>query len=237
MGQDSDTVVQIRPMISTNEIVLRLLAALVFSGAVGLQRELTGKTAGMRTHILVGVGAASYTLVSGYAFETTAASVDRIAAQVVSGIGFIGGGAILKERGSIKGLTTAAGLWAAAALGMAAGAGLYTISIVASLVVLLTLVVLRRVEKRMPGGRLETWALQVSLDSENTVEEVRKAVAPVCGKILLIGLESGGEVRATFSVKVPRHYDIAPLTQQLRTVGARSVAWRAGGNAEGDDVG
>ncbi len=224
-------------MISTYDIVLRLLAALLFSGAVGLQRELTGKTAGMRTHILVGVGAALYTLVSGYTFGTTAANADRIAAQVVSGIGFIGGGAILKERGSIKGLTTAAGLWAAAALGMAAGAGLYTMGIAASLVVLLTLVVLRRVEKRVLRRKLETWSLNVSLDSEIAVEEVRKAVTPNCCRISLIGLASGSEVRATFSVEVPHHYDIATLTQQLRTVGARSVAWRAGGNAEVDDVG
>ncbi len=223
-------------MISTYEIVLRLLAALLFSGAVGLQRELTGKTAGMRTHILVGVGAALYTLVSGYAFGTTAANADRIAAQVVSGIGFIGGGAILKERGSIKGLTTAAGLWAAAALGMAAGAGLYTIGVAASLVVLLTLVVLRRVEKRMLGGRLETWILHVSLDGEIAVEQVRQAVAPNCRKVSLIGLVSGSEVRATFSVEVPRHHDIATLTQQVRAVGARSVVWRAGGNAEVEDV-
>src|SRR5690348_5850589 len=105
-------------MISTQEIVVRLLAALLLCGAVGLQRALTGKAAGMRTHILVGVGAALFTLVSGYAFRTSPSNTDRIAAQIVSGIGFIGGGAILKERGSIRGLTTAAGLWAAAALGM-----------------------------------------------------------------------------------------------------------------------
>src|ERR671937_1811945 len=78
-------------------------------------------------------------LVSGYAFHTTASNADRIAAQIVSGIGFIGGGAILKERGSIKGLTTAAGLWTAAALGMAAGAGLYIMGIASAVIILLTL--------------------------------------------------------------------------------------------------
>src|SRR5205807_1906979 len=82
--------------------------------------------------------AALCTLVSGYAFHTTAANADRIAAQIVSGIGFIGGGTILKERGSIKGLTTAAGLWAAAALGMAAGAGLYFMGIATAVIILLT---------------------------------------------------------------------------------------------------
>lgn len=223
-------------MISTSEIVLRLLAALLFSGAVGLQRELAGKTAGMRTHILVGVGSALYTLVSGYAFGATA-SADRIAAQVVSGIGFIGGGAILKERGSIKGLTTAAGLWAAAALGMAAGAGLYTMGIAASLTVLLTLVALRRVEKRVVGRKPEIWTLGVTLEEGATVKQVRKVVAPHCRKITVAGLTSDRQVRVMFSVEMPRHPDIAAVTEQLRTAGVRSVTWRAGGNADVDEGG
>jgi putative Mg2+ transporter-C (MgtC) family protein len=84
-------------MISTSEVVIRLLVALLFCGAVGVQRCLAGKAAGVRTHVLVGMGAAIFTLISGYAFHTTPANADRIAAQVVSGIGFIGGGAILKE--------------------------------------------------------------------------------------------------------------------------------------------
>src|SRR5581483_1708521 len=144
-------------MITTQEIAIRLLAACLFCGAVGLQRALTGKAAGMRTHILVGVGSALFTLISGYAFHTTASNADRIAAQIVSGIGFIGGGAILKERGAIKGLTTAAGLWAAAALGMAAGAGLYVMGAAGAVIILLTLVALRRVELRFPRRALEVW--------------------------------------------------------------------------------
>src|SRR5439155_9143296 len=94
--------ITMKSMITSQEIIVRLLVALLLSGAVGFQRALTGKAAGMRTHILVGVGSALFTLVSGYAFHTTASNADRIAAQIVSGIGFIGGGAILKERGSIK---------------------------------------------------------------------------------------------------------------------------------------
>src|SRR5437764_4635544 len=154
--------ITMKSMISTQEIIVRLLVALGLSGVVGLQRALTGKAAGMRTHILVGVGAALFTLVSGYAFHTTASNADRIAAQIVSGIGFIGGGAILKDRGAIKGLTTAAGLWSAAALGMAAGAGLYFMGVATAVIILLTLVVLRRVELRLPRRSRERWSISIS---------------------------------------------------------------------------
>src|SRR5581483_3920041 len=143
-------------MITTQEIAIRLLAACLFCGAVGLQRALTGKAAGMRTHILVGVGSALFTLISGYAFHTTPANADRIAAQIVTGIGFIGGGAILKERGSIKGLTTAAGLWATAAIGMAVGAGLFAVAGFGTLIILVVLQVLHRIEAVVPHRNRRT---------------------------------------------------------------------------------
>lgn len=161
---------------SIQEIVVRLLAALLFAGSVGLQRALTGKAAGMRTHILVGVGSALFTLVSGSAFQTTAANADRIAAQIVSGIGFIGGGAILKERGSVKGLTTAAGLWSAVALGMAAGAGLYAMAAVTTALILGTLIALRRLEMHFPRRALETWAVRLTLDDGATLPPLDDAL-------------------------------------------------------------
>src|SRR5438874_2294930 len=221
-----------KSMISTQEIIVRLLVALVLSGAVGLQRALTGKAAGMRTHILVGVGSALFTLVSGYAFHTTAANADRIAAQIVSGIGFIGGGTILKERGSIKGLTTAAGLWAAAALGMAAGAGLYSMGIASAVIILLTLVVLRRVELRFPRRALETWSIRIALADGATVERVREAITPHCRKIALVALTRDEDTRLTFAVELPRRFDITALTEGLRAAGARSVTWLAAGDVE-----
>ena len=219
-------------MISTQEIIIRLLVALVLSGAVGLQRAFTGKAAGMRTHILVGVGSALFTLVSGYAFHTTASNADRIAAQIVSGIGFIGGGTILKERGSIKGLTTAAGLWAAAAMGMAAGAGLYSMGIAGAVIILLTLVVLRRVEVRFPRRMLETWSVRIALADGATIERVRETITPHCRRIALVALTSDEDVRLTFAVEIPRRFDIAALTEGLRAVGARSVTWLAAGDVE-----
>lgn len=117
------------------------LAALL-SGAVGAEREWTGARAGLRTHMLIAVGAALVTEIS-----THFGDGGRLAAQVVSGVGFLGAGTIIQSRGAVHGLTTAAGLWVAAALGIAAGAGAYGEAIVATVALLLILSALRPVER------------------------------------------------------------------------------------------
>ena len=107
--------------ISDGEILLRLAVVVVLCGAIGLEREAREQTAGLRTHVIVGLGSALFTLVSAYGF-TASTHVDptRIAAQIVSGIGFLGGGMILRYGMSVRGVTTAAALWISAAIGMAA---------------------------------------------------------------------------------------------------------------------
>ena len=121
------------------EMVLRLLLAAALGAAIGYQRERAGKTAGLRTHILICAGAALFTIGSLYGFGG-AADPARVAAGVVAGIGFLGAGAILHRQGGIvEGLTTAATIWAVAAIGLAAGAGLYIISAVTAVVVLIVL--------------------------------------------------------------------------------------------------
>jgi len=226
-------------MINTQEIIIRLLAALLFSGSVGLQRALTGKAAGMRTHILVGVGSALFTLISPYAFASAAPNADRIASQVVTGIGFIGGGAILKERGSIKGLTTAAGIWAAAALGVASGAGLYTMAAATTLIILATLVVLRRIEVHFPRRALEAWVVHLSFSGDTTLQSLHDALMTHCRKVSLVELEQDDDVqtRIVFAVELPHRFDIMALTAALHEAGGRLIAWHIGGNAatEGDD--
>jgi putative Mg2+ transporter-C (MgtC) family protein len=120
------------------EMVLRLVLALVLGGVIGFQRERSGKEAGLRTHILICSGAALFTVVSIYGFPGSDPA--RIAAGIVTGIGFLGAGVILhRSGGEVVGLTTAATIWAVAAIGLAAGAGLYIISVVATV---LTLVIL-----------------------------------------------------------------------------------------------
>ena len=119
-------------------MILRLLLAAALGAIIGYQRERAGKPAGLRTHTLICVGAALFTIASIYGFG----GVDpaRVAAGIVTGIGFLGAGAILHRQGGIvEGLTTAATIWAVAAIGLAAGAGLYLISAVTTVVVLIIL--------------------------------------------------------------------------------------------------
>jgi len=113
------------PTIGWPEVLLRLFVAAALGGAIGLERELRERQAGLRTHLVVSVGSALFTLVSAYGFSNFGARVDptRIAAQIVTGIGFLGAGAIIRQGLSVRGLTTAASLWLVAAIGMAAGAG------------------------------------------------------------------------------------------------------------------
>ncbi len=145
------------------EPLLRLLVGLVLGAAVGWERELQRMPAGFRTHALVGLGSATFTVVSAFAFVGPISDPTRIAAQIVTGIGFLGAGAILHYRGAVRGLTTAASLWAVAAVGMAAGAGLYVIAVGGAAMVVATLELLDRVEKAfrrrqgLPGGDVDKY--------------------------------------------------------------------------------
>ena len=129
------------------ELMGRMALGLVLGAMIGFERELYRQPAGFRTHSLVAVGSALFTIISAYGFAGSAVDPTRIAAQIVSGIGFIGAGTILQHRGSVRGLTTAASLWSVAAVGMAAGAGLLAIAMVGTLLILVVLSVLDRVEE------------------------------------------------------------------------------------------
>ena len=139
------------PTLNNWHVVLRLALAGILGGAIGVERELRDREAGIRTHLLVSLGSALFTLVSAYGFHeflTSGASVvradpTRIAAQIVTGIGFLGAGAIIREGLSVRGLTTAATLWVVAAIGMACGAGWYWPAIVTTLLTILALGPLR----------------------------------------------------------------------------------------------
>lgn len=115
--------------------ILRMLLALVLGFAIGFERKMRYKEAGIRTHTIVCVGSCLYTIVSIFGFGS--GDPGRVAAQIVSGIGFIGAGMIFNHKQVVHGLTTAAGIWATAAIGMAVGAGLWIISLVASFMIIL----------------------------------------------------------------------------------------------------
>ncbi|NHM26250.1 MgtC/SapB family protein [Desulfofundulus sp. TPOSR] len=133
-------------MLSLQEMIARLLLAFLVGFFIGLEREIRHKPAGVRTHALVCLGSALFTLISSYGFMSLLGTTPyqpgdpaRIAAQIVTGVGFIGGGIIFKDRDHIRGLTTAASIWLTAGLGTGIGAGLYVPSLVAAVLGYLTL--------------------------------------------------------------------------------------------------
>ena len=145
-------------------MLLRLVLAVLLSGIIGMEREALNKSAGFRTHILVGIGACLMMIISLSMpfirmpgdFGATGSNSDpaRIAAQVVSGIGFLGAGAIMSSSGKVRGLTTAASLWAVAGIGLCVGAGLYVTAIGASVLTFATLSLFARVENRIQKNRI-----------------------------------------------------------------------------------
>lgn len=134
------------------DVLGRLLIAVVLGGVIGLEREQKGKEAGLRTHILICLGAALFTIISVEMIDPEGnwppGDVSRIAANVVTGVGFIGAGVILQSRGRVRGLTTAATIWTVAALGVATGAGQYVAAVGAAVLMLLVLIPLRWWERR-----------------------------------------------------------------------------------------
>ena len=129
------------------ELTVRLVVALLLGAVIGWERELQRMPAGFRTHALVSLGSAIFTVISAYAFTGPGSDPTRVAAQIVSGIGFLGGGAILHYGGTVRGLTTAASLWAVAGVGMAAGEGLFVVAAVSALLVIVALEVFQRLER------------------------------------------------------------------------------------------
>ena len=168
------------PDISDWEIALRLVLAAGLSGLVGLERELRERAAGLRTHMLVGLGSALFTVVSAYAWgdftfdrsQGTVLDPTRIAAQIVTGIGFLGAGAIIRQGLSVRGLTTAAGLWVVAAIGMAVGAGFYLPALVTTGLVLVGLGPFRWFEGSLGRFRREGRVLEVDLRPEQPISGV-----------------------------------------------------------------
>ena len=158
------------------DLSIRLILAAALGLAVGFEREIHGHPAGLRTHMLVSVGSALFTVLSayGFGFGSTAAPVDptRIAAQIVSGIGFLGAGAILKDGIVIRGLTTAASLWATSAVGMAAGAGEYIIAAVSTLVILVSLWPINALAERLHGTAVPEIQLRLAMDHLEALGEV-----------------------------------------------------------------
>ena len=157
-------------------LVGRMCLTLLLCGAVGLERGAHERASGFRTHIMVGLGASLMTMAGGYGFQDLHSAGDpmRIASYVVSGIGFLGAGAILRHGTTVRGLTTAASLWSAAGLGIAVGVGMGSLAMVATLLMLFTLSPLQKWEARL---RLGASAGDLAIHLNNDSEAVGKALA------------------------------------------------------------
>lgn len=168
------------------DMIGRLVLASLLGGMIGLEREVHGRPAGFRTHLLVSLGACLFAVTSiefyrlyGNFSGVGPVGVDpaRVAAQVVTGIGFLGAGAIIREGSSIRGLTTAACLWIAAAIGLSCGAGLFAVSLVVTMISLATLLLLKKVEgvlKRDTYNSVKVWSDDVAGQLDR-IEQILKA--------------------------------------------------------------
>ena len=163
------------------DLAVRLIVAAGLGAAVGAEREIHNHPAGIRTHMLVALGSGLFTVLSihGFGEGGAGAPVDptRIAAQIVSGIGFLGAGAILKDGVVIRGLTTAASLWATAAVGMAAGAGEHVLAVVSAVIILVSLWPINALAERLHGSNVPEVQLRLSLTRVEALGEISAALA------------------------------------------------------------
>jgi putative Mg2+ transporter-C (MgtC) family protein len=206
------------------ETFLRLVVASALGGAIGLERELDEKAAGLRTHMLVSAGSALFTLVSAYGFSgilgQSGSNVlvrldpSRIAAQIVTGIGFLGAGVIFRQGFTVRGLTTAASLWMVAAIGMAAGAGFWRGALIATLAALISLRPLEWLKARMIPQRAAS-RLMVYLTEGATSGDVLDALEQI-GDLLALrrdGKRLEVEVRLDFSQRTRALDAVSSLPQ------------------------
>src|SRR5437773_1839855 len=143
-------------------IPIKLLLAAILGGIIGIEREIRDKPAGLRTNILICVGSTLFMSISTKVAQVLGGDPTRIAAQIISGIGFLGAGAVLQSHGFVLGLTTAATIWVVAGVGMALGSGMYMVAVFATAMSLITLYFLSFVEDRIQGRKMYSYALVVS---------------------------------------------------------------------------
>jgi len=223
------------PDLSWAEVLLRVVLAGVLGGAVGAEREITEREAGLRTHLLVAVGAALFTIVSAYAWsdfhfsQKSGVTYDptRIAAQIVTGIGFLGAGAIIRQGLSVRGLTTAASLWVVAAIGIAAGAGYYSAAVITTVVVLVSLWPLRILAYRLftrirPGER----RLEVELQPNQSPAILIEALERAGGAVHAFELEDARDRRRVLlDVRLPSAQPHSVTAALMRLEPVLGVRW------------
>lgn len=204
------------------EVLKRLLLVTVLAGAIGVERERHGRAAGFRTHILVGVGACLVMLTGLHLWEATAghAAIDptRMAAQVVSGIGFLGAGTILRFRASVRGLTTAASLWAVAGVGLAVGAGFLIGAVASTVVVLTALFGFSRLERALRTSAYGTLVAEGEASGQDLVN-IRRVLAEYEVEIRDLDIQAGDGSRSSrveLHVKLPDRQHMDEIIEELQ---------------------
>ncbi|HPT68778.1 MAG TPA: MgtC/SapB family protein [Syntrophomonas sp.] len=207
------------------EIVFKLSLACILGGIVGLERESLNRPAGFRTYTVVCVGSALAMVVSIDMFtqyyQHVNADPGRIAAQVISGIGFLGAGTIMKEGATIRGLTTAAGLWVVACIGLAAGAGMYMAAIVATFLILFVLIYFARFEHRFTGMRLYKGIVMLVDDQPGQVGIIGSILGEMDVLIKEINLdreESENQLEIELLVQLPPETSVSQVIERLSNI-------------------
>ncbi len=187
------------------QVLLRLGCAMLIGGVVGTEREYTHRPAGMRTHMLVAIGACAVMLTSQMIFtqyRAYGATPDpaRLSAQVITGMGFLGAGTIMKEGVTIKGLTTAASIWATACMGIAVGGGYYSVALIGAAFMMITLVVFEGLQQKMMRNHYELYQFTIRCTNlTDTLEHVNRLAEDFAAKITHIQVEGReGEVVVSF---------------------------------------
>nr|MBO2494413.1 methyltransferase [Clostridia bacterium] len=206
------------------EDIFKLVLAMLLGGLVGLEREITNRPAGFRTHTLVCMGSTLVMVTSMHLFGLYSDVVNldpaRLGAQVISGIGFLGAGTILKDKARVRGLTTAASLWVVACIGLAIGAGLYSVAVVAALLAYITLILLKRMERLIISkSKIE----EIELDIQNVPGQIAK-VTECMGRLNVqirdIKMVPTDEqwVQTRFYVMLPRGMKREKLIKELKAI-------------------
>jgi putative Mg2+ transporter-C (MgtC) family protein len=204
--------------------MLRLLVALILGAVVGLERERQERAAGLRTVTMVSLGSCLFTIVGAYGFPNTDPS--RVAAQIVTGIGFLGAGTIFLRKDLVRGLTTAATIWAVAAIGMAAGTSQYIIAVFTTLLILSVLMVLKPIERRFFKRPNEALVSLILPRGEGEIERVRTALRTIGAFPMSLRIHELNETedRLEIDVGLPAERTTSELLRQLRSIeGAKQI--------------
>jgi putative Mg2+ transporter-C (MgtC) family protein len=222
-------------MLNEWTILLRLLMAAVLSGAIGFEREFHGRAAGFRTHILLCVGSTLVMLTSIHIFDIYIARVPvdpgRIAAGVVTGIGFLGAGTIMHAKASVRGLTTAASLWVVAGIGLAVGSGLYFGSFVTAVIAIVTLFLFSKMEHSMIRKNWYKTILVESKEGASQLKGIRSVLAEYEVQVNDFEVErsqDGADMMLKIGVRLSTsRFDEDILQDISRLDGVKNVKWEA----------